>query len=59
MYQPESIDQALSLLNKKLEREGITIELTVLGSMALYYHGITVTHHHGADELRRHLKDIK
>ncbi|HXH74988.1 MAG TPA: DUF6036 family nucleotidyltransferase [Bacteriovoracaceae bacterium] len=44
MYQPESIDQALSLLNKKLEREGITIELTVLGSMALYYHGISGTH---------------
>ncbi len=44
MYQPESIDQALSLLNEKLKREGITIELTVLGSMALYYHGITGTH---------------
>ena len=44
MYQPESIDQALSLLNKKLEKEGITIELTVLGSMALYYHGISGTH---------------
>ena len=44
MYQPESIDQALSLLNKKLKREGISIELTVLGSMALYYHGISGTH---------------
>jgi hypothetical protein len=44
MYQPESIDQALSLLNKKLKRKGITIELTVLGSMALYYHGIAGTH---------------
>lgn len=44
MYQPESIDQALSLLNEKLKREGITIELTVLGSMALYYHGIAGTH---------------
>lgn len=44
MYQPESIDQALRLLNKKLEREAITIELTVLGSMALYYHGISGSH---------------
>jgi len=46
MYQPESIDQALSLLNKKLKREGITIELQII-------------HHHGADELKRHLKEIK
>lgn len=44
MYQPELIDQALNLLNKKLEREGITVELTVLGSMALYYHGISGSH---------------
>jgi len=44
MYQPESIDQALSLLNKKLKREEITVELTILGSMALYYHGIAATH---------------
>lgn len=44
MYQPELIDRALSSLNKKLEREGIFIELTVLGSMALYYHGISGSH---------------
>jgi len=44
MYQPESINQALNLLNKKLERENISIKLTVLGSMALYYHGISGTH---------------
>jgi predicted nucleotidyltransferase component of viral defense system len=44
MYQPESIDQALNVLNIKLAREGISIELTVLSSMALYYHGISGTH---------------
>jgi hypothetical protein len=44
MYQPESIDQAISLFNKKLKREGRTIELTVLDSMTLYYHGIAGTH---------------
>jgi type IV secretory pathway VirB4 component len=47
MYQPELIDRALGLLNKKLQAEGIIIELTVLGSMALYYHGITVSHQTG------------
>jgi hypothetical protein len=31
-------------LNKKLKREEITVELTILGSMALYYHGIAAAH---------------
>ena len=44
MYQPELINKALDLLNKKLQEEGISIEITVLGSMALYYHGFLESH---------------
>lgn len=36
---PEKIQEALSLLDKKLQKNSLSLNLTVLGSMALYLNG--------------------